>query len=809
MPPKKQKAKPASGSGTLDAFVVRKPSSQESAASGDDNKSSNKRKRNDDVASEDNSNNNNEQQSEAATQSSTSAAEKQQKSKSPRSNKRKSTSTPKLPKPQPLSKPPPKKKQRVTKTRSKKKGSDSEDEDASFEPSDDDDASSAASGGSSSDSGTDDDASDDADALVSSSDDDSDAMEDLEEEDLPLITRKSAPKKKPAPATPAKATPARKNTRATPAKKSPPAASAKKTKSAAATSTSSPSSSRSKTKAKSAEGKTINPEMFKKGNVVPDEYKNMVDEAARSKFIESVKVIIERQSKKGGAQTTEAQDLTRATPTKDSSVKYTPLEQQVIALKKKYPDVILLVEVGYNFRFFGTDAEVASRVLGIVAFKGKHFLNASIPTYRLGVHLRRIVNSGYKAAIVKQTETAAVKAVESTKSKTGPFSRDLDCIYTKSTMIIEDKQEQQLMDVGSTSSCGHLVSVIEHVSSTDRVKIAIVAVEVSTGEILYDEFEDNFMRRELETRMCKLDMSEIILPKQRLSEETERCLEGFIFKMNGDHARVERLDKALYHAQVIKQDIKYFFDDDDDDDEEVNKEASSTSPSKASQQSQQKSKKKAVEESDDSDEDVEMQDDDSATEKAEKKDKKRELKALIEKIQSFPDQIVVCLGVILQYLKQFKLESVLKLGVHFHCLSSQTSINLNAITLRNLEILQNNVDSTTKGTLYGKLNKTSTAFGARLLKSWLCHPLYASDKIKARLDAVEEISANKFDFLKSVHACVCSLPDLEKSLMRVYYKKCSPKELLQLLQAFEEYVQLLVNFFNFFLTNFDFLLIFN
>ncbi len=39
-------------------------------------------------------------------------------------------------------------------------------------------------------------------------------------------------------------------------------------------------------------------------------------------------------------------------------VKYTPLEQQFVAVKEKNPDVLLIVECGYRCRFFGEDAEV-------------------------------------------------------------------------------------------------------------------------------------------------------------------------------------------------------------------------------------------------------------------------------------------------------------------------------------------------------------------------------------------------------------------------------------------------------------------
>lgn len=48
---------------------------------------------------------------------------------------------------------------------------------------------------------------------------------------------------------------------------------------------------------------------------------------------------------------------------------------------------------------------------------------------------RRLVEQGYKVGLVRQTETAAIKAAGSTKS--GPFARELSAIYTKATYIPE------------------------------------------------------------------------------------------------------------------------------------------------------------------------------------------------------------------------------------------------------------------------------------------------------------------------------------------------------------------------------------
>jgi DNA mismatch repair protein MSH3 len=51
--------------------------------------------------------------------------------------------------------------------------------------------------------------------------------------------------------------------------------------------------------------------------------------------------------------------------------KLTPLESQVLDIKRKHMDTLLIVEVGYKFRFFGDDARIAAKELSIVCIPGK------------------------------------------------------------------------------------------------------------------------------------------------------------------------------------------------------------------------------------------------------------------------------------------------------------------------------------------------------------------------------------------------------------------------------------------------------
>jgi len=75
-------------------------------------------------------------------------------------------------------------------------------------------------------------------------------------------------------------------------------------------------------------------------------------------------------------------------------------------LKAKHEGILLMIEVGYKYRFFGEDAKVyiswvallsfthirpqtAAKELGIVAYPDRNFIVASIPTHRRDIHLRK------------------------------------------------------------------------------------------------------------------------------------------------------------------------------------------------------------------------------------------------------------------------------------------------------------------------------------------------------------------------------------------------------------------------------------
>ncbi|KAM9100522.1 DNA mismatch repair protein Msh3 isoform 2-T2 [Sarcophilus harrisii] len=212
---------------------------------------------------------------------------------------------------------------------------------------------------------------------------------------------------------------------------------------------------------------------------------------------------------------------------------YTPLELQYLEMKEQHKDAILCIECGYKYRFFGEDAEIAARELNIYCHLDHNFMTASIPTHRLFVHVRRLVAKGHKVGVVKQTETAALKAIGENKSSL--FTRKLTALYTKSTLIGEDVNPLIKLDdpvnveeITSDTSNNYLLCICENKENMKdkqkgNITIGIVGVQPTTGEVVFDSFQDSVSRSELETRISKLQPVELLLPSE-MSDHTERFI---------------------------------------------------------------------------------------------------------------------------------------------------------------------------------------------------------------------------------------------------------------------------------------------
>ncbi|MFH1381415.1 MAG: DNA mismatch repair protein MutS [Chloroflexota bacterium] len=85
----------------------------------------------------------------------------------------------------------------------------------------------------------------------------------------------------------------------------------------------------------------------------------------------------------------------------------TPIRQQYLRIKQKYPGAIVLFRLGDFYETFDDDAKVVAKELDIVLTsremgKGHRVPMAGIPYHALDNYLSRLVNHGYKVAICEQ-----------------------------------------------------------------------------------------------------------------------------------------------------------------------------------------------------------------------------------------------------------------------------------------------------------------------------------------------------------------------------------------------------------------------
>ncbi|KFM28546.1 DNA mismatch repair protein Msh3 [Auxenochlorella protothecoides] len=226
--------------------------------------------------------------------------------------------------------------------------------------------------------------------------------------------------------------------------------------------------------------------------------------------------LVSGQAATRGERAAEAKQSVTVTGTPPPGAKLTPLEQQVTDLKRQHPGVLLVVECGYKFRFFGEDAETASRILNVFSFPDHNYLVASIPAHRLHVHVRRLVEAGCKVGIVRQTETAAIKAAGTTRS--APFQRRMTELYTRATLEAGELGESACERPGDApgqpgGSARFLVCVVEAEGAQGRsggLEVGMVAVETATGAVLFSQFRDSVLRSELEARLLFVPPSEVL-----------------------------------------------------------------------------------------------------------------------------------------------------------------------------------------------------------------------------------------------------------------------------------------------------------
>ena len=142
---------------------------------------------------------------------------------------------------------------------------------------------------------------------------------------------------------------------------------------------------------------------------------------------------------------------------------------------------------------------------------------------------------------------------------------------------------------------------------------------------------------------------------------------------------------------------------------------------------------------------------------------------------------VAAAGGVLQYLRTTQKQSLEQLST-LRSYSTDAFMVLDQFTRRNLELVSTIREGKTKGSLLGILDRTVTAMGARLLRTWLNQPLLEIGRLNARLDAVESLAGN--DILRDeLSAALKQVGDIERLTQRIALGKVGPRDLIGLKNA--------------------------
>jgi len=203
----------------------------------------------------------------------------------------------------------------------------------------------------------------------------------------------------------------------------------------------------------------------------------------------------------------------------------TPIRQQYLRIKHRYPDAILLFRLGDFYETFEEDAEIASRELDIVLTsremgKGNRVPLAGIPYHALDNYLGRLISRGYKVAICEQmTKPGETK---------GLVERDVVRVVTPGTVI-----EPALLD---SKANNYLVALVP-----EDEAVGIAYVDITTTEFAVAQVPSQRAAAELE----RLKPSEIIAAEGAQLDGLDgdvpvTLLENFRFEL--DTARQEVLE---------------------------------------------------------------------------------------------------------------------------------------------------------------------------------------------------------------------------------------------------------------------------
>lgn len=182
----------------------------------------------------------------------------------------------------------------------------------------------------------------------------------------------------------------------------------------------------------------------------------------------------------------------------------TPMMRQYQRIKSEVAsDILLMFRLGDFYEMFYEDAQIAAPILGVALTKRAGYPMCGVPYHAVDVYLAKLVRAGKKIAICDQMEDPALAK--------GIVRREITRIVTPGSIteenILSDEKNNYLVAIA--------VGPFDK-NKADASKLAIAAIDISTGELFVEEAESFAAGVSIVRR---LSPGEGIVPRQSIDSE--------------------------------------------------------------------------------------------------------------------------------------------------------------------------------------------------------------------------------------------------------------------------------------------------
>ncbi len=137
---------------------------------------------------------------------------------------------------------------------------------------------------------------------------------------------------------------------------------------------------------------------------------------------------------------------------------------------------------------------------------------------------------------------------------------------------------------------------------------------------------------------------------------------------------------------------------------------------------------------------------------------------------------IVAAGALMRYLIETQKNSLSHL-TSIIPYSTEKYMILDTSTRRNLELCETLREKQKRGSLLWVLDKTKTAMGARMLRTYIEQPLIEKSEIAKRQSAIEQLNKNLIG-RDEIREYLSSVYDLERLISKIAYRSAGPRDLI-------------------------------